>query len=98
VEGELVELSWYGDRAPRVPLGEGFHSGRLAIRASQVGRVSPSRRARWSHADRMALALRLLADPRFDALITAAVPFAALPGTMAELAAGAPGLGVRVDY
>jgi threonine dehydrogenase-like Zn-dependent dehydrogenase len=98
VEGEVIELSWYGDRAPRVPLGEGFHPGRLAIRASQVGRVSPARRARWTHADRMALALRLLADPRFDALITEAVPFEDLPGTMERLAAGAPGLGVRVDY
>ncbi len=98
VEGEVIELSWYGDRTPRVPLGEGFHSGRLAIRASQVGRVSPSRQARWTYADRMALALRLLADPRFDALITEAVAFDELPATMARLAGGAPGLGVRVDY
>ena len=98
VEGEVVELSWYGDRTPRVPLGEGFHSGRLAIRASQVGRVSPSRQARWTYADRMALALRLLADPRFDALISEAVPFAELPETMVRLAEGGPGLAVRVDY
>ncbi len=98
VEGEVVELSWYGDRAPRVPLGEGFHSGRLAIRASQVGRVSPARQARWTYADRTALALRLLADPRFDALISEAVPFGALPETMVRLARGAPGLAVRVDY
>jgi threonine dehydrogenase-like Zn-dependent dehydrogenase len=98
VEGEVVELSWYGDRTPRVPLGEGFHSGRLAIRASQVGRVSPSRQARWTYADRMALALRLLADPRFDALISEAVPFGELPATMTRLASGASGLGVRVDY
>ena len=98
VEGEVVELSWYGDRTPRVPLGEGFHSGRLAIRASQVGRVSPSRQARWTYADRMALALRLLADPRFDALISEAVPFGELPETMVRLAEGGPGLAVRVDY
>jgi threonine dehydrogenase-like Zn-dependent dehydrogenase len=98
VEGEVIELSWYGDRTPRVPLGEGFHSGRLAIRASQVGRVSPSRQARWTYADRMALALRLLADPRFEALISEAVGFAELPETMVRLARGAPGLGVRVDY
>ena len=98
VEGEVVELSWYGDRTPRVPLGEGFHSGRLAIRASQVGRVSPSRQARWTYADRMALALRLLADPRFEALISEAVDFAELPETMVRLARGAPGLAVRVDY
>jgi threonine dehydrogenase-like Zn-dependent dehydrogenase len=102
VEGEVVELSWYGDRAPRVPLGEGFHSGRLTIRASQVGRVSPSRQARRTFADRMALALRLLADPRYEALISDAVPFEALPETMVRLAGGAAnspgGLAVRVDY
>jgi threonine dehydrogenase-like Zn-dependent dehydrogenase len=98
VEGEVIELSWYGDRTPRVPLGEGFHSGRLAIRASQVGRVSPARQARWTYADRMALALRLLADPRFEALISEAVDFAELPETMVRLARGGPGLGVRVDY
>ena len=98
VEGEVIELSWYGDRTPRVPLGEGFHSGRLAIRASQVGRVSPARQARWTYADRMALALRLLADPRFDALISETVGFAELPETMVRLARGGPGLGVRVDY
>jgi threonine dehydrogenase-like Zn-dependent dehydrogenase len=98
VEGEVIELSWYGDRTPRVPLGEGFHSGRLAIRASQVGRVSPSRQARWTYADRMALALRLLADPRFEALISEAVDFSELPETMVRLARAAPGLAVRVDY
>jgi threonine dehydrogenase-like Zn-dependent dehydrogenase len=98
VEGEVIELSWYGDRVPRVPLGEGFHSGRLAIRASQVGRVSPARQARWTYADRMALALRLLGDARFGALITETVAFGTLPETMTRLAAGAPGLAVRVDY
>ncbi len=60
--------------------------------------MSPSRQARWTYADRMALALRLLADPRFDALVSESVPFGALPETMVRLAAGAPGLAVRVDY
>jgi threonine dehydrogenase-like Zn-dependent dehydrogenase len=98
-EGEVVELSWYGERAPRVPLGEAFHSRRLAIRASQVGRVAPARRARWSLRDRLALALRLLADPRFDALITETCAFDDLPAVLESLAAGdRPGLGVRVSY
>ncbi|PVZ03923.1 zinc-dependent alcohol dehydrogenase [Actinomycetospora cinnamomea] len=98
-EGEVVELSWYGERAPRVPLGEAFHSRRLAVRASQVGRVAPARRARWSTTDRLALALRLLADPRFDALITDSCTFDELPDVMAALAAGdRPGLAVRVDH
>ncbi|MDT7581908.1 MAG: hypothetical protein QOK35_3172, partial [Pseudonocardiales bacterium] len=62
-EVEVIELSWYGDRPVSVPLGGSFHSGRLAIRASQVGAVAPARRGRRSYGDRMALALRLLADP-----------------------------------
>jgi threonine dehydrogenase-like Zn-dependent dehydrogenase len=98
-EGEVVELSWYGERAPRVPLGEAFHSRRLSVRASQVGRVAPARRARWSTTDRLTLALRLLADPRFDALITDACAFDELPDVLAALSAGErPGLGVRVDF
>ncbi|MHC1560669.1 zinc-dependent alcohol dehydrogenase [Actinomycetospora sp. C-140] len=98
-EGEVVEMSWFGDRAPRVPLGEAFHSRRLTIRASQVGRVAPARRPRWSLGDRLRLALRLLADPRFDALITDSCAFADLPSVLPALASGErPGLGVRVDY
>jgi threonine dehydrogenase-like Zn-dependent dehydrogenase len=97
-EGEVIELSWYGDRPVRIPLGEGFHPGRLAIRASQVGRVSPARSARRTHADRTALALRLLADPVFDALVTDVVTLDDLPALLPRLAAGATGLAVRVDH
>jgi threonine dehydrogenase-like Zn-dependent dehydrogenase len=98
-EGEVVEMSWFGDRAPRVPLGEAFHSRRLTLRATQVGRVAPARRARWATSDRLRLALRLLAEPRFDALITDSCAFDDLPAVMPSLAAGErPGLGVRVDY
>ena len=98
-EGEVIELSWYGDRPARVPLGEAFHSRRLSIRASQVGAVSPSRRTRRSHADRRALALRLLADPAFDALITAECRFEDLPAMLPRLARGEPSaLCVRVTY
>ncbi len=69
-EGEVVELSWYGDREVSVALGEAFHSRRLTIRSSQVGSVAPARRARRTYGDRLALALDLLADPAFDTLIT----------------------------
>lgn len=99
VEGEVLELSWYGDRAVTVPLGAGFHSRRLSIRSSQVGAVAPARRGRRSHADRLALALRLLADERFDALVGDAVPFEELPRLMTRLAAGEPlAPCVRVRY
>jgi threonine dehydrogenase-like Zn-dependent dehydrogenase len=97
-EGEVIELSWYGDRRVSVPLGESFHSRRLAVRASQVGAVAPARRGRRSHGDRMALALRLLADPAFDALITREIRFAALPAEMPRIAGEPSALCVRVTY
>ena len=87
-EGSVLELSWYGDRSVDLALGGAFHSRRLAIRASQVGTVSPSRGGRRSPADRLALALDLLRDPAFDALLTGESGFDDLPDVMARLAAG----------
>ncbi|WAX76815.1 zinc-dependent alcohol dehydrogenase [Streptomyces sp. KMM 9044] len=86
-EGTVIELSWYGDRKVSLPLGEAFHSRRLVIRSSQVGTVSPARPGR-SYADRLALALDLLADPALDALITGESRFAELPALMPRLASG----------
>ena len=97
-EGTVVELSWYGDRKVGLPLGEAFHSRRLTIRSSQVGTVSPAR-ANRSYADRLALALGLLADPALDALITGESAFEELPEVMPRLASGEiPGLCHRVRY
>jgi threonine dehydrogenase-like Zn-dependent dehydrogenase len=98
-EGTVIELSWYGETEVRVSLGEAFHSGRLAIRASQVGMVSPARRGRRSFSDRLALALDLLRDPVFDALITGESRFDELPGVMSRLADGSlPGLCHTISY
>ncbi|NUQ97097.1 MAG: zinc-binding alcohol dehydrogenase [Streptomyces sp.] len=97
-EGTVVELSWYGDRKVSLPLGEAFHSRRLTIRSSQVGTVSPAR-ANRSYADRLALALDLLADPALDALITGESAFEELPEVMPRLAGGEiPALCHRVRY
>jgi hypothetical protein len=80
-------------------LGAAFHPRRLTIRGSQVGEVAASRRARRTHADRLGLALDLLRDDRFDALITGSSPFADLPATMQRLASGElPALCHVVDY
>lgn len=86
VEGELIEMSWYGERSVEVPLGAEFHSRRLSIRASQVGAVAAVRRARRSNRDRLLLSLRLLQDPAFDALLTGSSPFADLPTVMERMA------------
>src|SRR4051812_15742993 len=45
-EGTVLELSWYGDAGVQLSLGGAFHSRRLAVRASQVGTVSPARSGR----------------------------------------------------
>jgi len=98
-EGTVVDLSWYGDTAVQLSLGGRFHTDRLRIIASQVGAVAPSRRARRSPADRLRLALDLLRDPAYDALLTGTSPFAELPTVMAELATGRlPALCHTIDY
>jgi hypothetical protein len=98
-EGTVIDLSWYGDAQVRLSLGGGFHSGRLGIRASQVGMVSPARRGRRTTADRLALALNLLRDPAFDALITGSSCFDDLPKVMSSLAAGdLPALCHTISY
>ena len=98
-EGAVIDLSWYGDADVRLTLGGAFHSRRLAIRASQVGTVSPARAGRRTNAERLALALELLRDPAFDALITGESPFEDLPEVMARMAAGdLPGLCHTISY
>lgn len=87
-EGNVIELSWYGDTEVHIALGGVFHSGRLGIRASQVGAVAPARRGRRTTRDRLELALALLADPAFDALISGSSDFDQLPEVMARLSDG----------
>jgi 2-desacetyl-2-hydroxyethyl bacteriochlorophyllide A dehydrogenase len=84
-EATIVEMSWYGDQAVSIPLGEAFHARRLTLRSSQVGVVAASQRARRGSAERMRLALTMLADPVLDALITGESAFETLPETMAQL-------------
>jgi NADPH:quinone reductase-like Zn-dependent oxidoreductase len=98
-EGTVVELSWYGDAEVRLALGGSFHSGRLTIRSSQVGTVSPRRQRNRSMRDRLGLALDLLRDPVFDTFLTAAADFAELPTVMERLVAGElPGLCHTITY
>jgi threonine dehydrogenase-like Zn-dependent dehydrogenase len=87
--------------APEVhlSLGGAFHSGRLSIRASQVGTLSPARSGRRTTTDRLALALDLLRDAAFDALVTGQSRFGELPDVMARLAAGSlPALCHTITY
>jgi threonine dehydrogenase-like Zn-dependent dehydrogenase len=84
-DGTVTEMSWYGDTPVTLTLGGAFHSRRLSVRASQVGEVSIHRRSRHTTSDRLALALELLRDPAFDALLESTSPFAQLPDVMTHL-------------
>ena len=87
-EGRIVEASWFGDAAPALPLGADFHARRLRIVSSQVGSVATAMRGRRTYAERLGLALSLLADPVFDALLDQVVKFQDLPTRMPGLLAG----------
>ncbi len=98
-EARVLELSWFGDRAVTLPLGQDFHVKRLTLRSSQVGQLSPNARRRFTHRKRLALALSLCADPALGALISGECAFEDLPETMQQLAAKSSGaLCQRVSY
>ncbi len=84
-EATIVELSWYGAGEVAAPLGEAFHSRRLRLVASQVGKIAPSHRPRWTHGRRLAAALALLDDPALDVLLAPAIEFGDLPARLADL-------------
>lgn len=99
MEARIIEMSWFGNQSVVLPLGEAFHARRLTLRASQVGTVSPCQAPRWSHRDRLALALSLLNEPALDALISGESRFAELPTTMGVLSqAGSGVLCERIVY
>lgn len=90
-DGDVIVASWYGSRTVPLELGADFHARRLTIRASQVGAVAPSKRSRRTTRDRLALALRLLADPAYDVLLGGRSSWTALPQIVRSLADGTAG-------
>ena len=74
-EASVLEMSWYGDMSVSAMLGGSFHSRRLRLVSSQVGKIAPSHRPRWTHARRLAAAVSLLGDLRLDALLAPPIRF-----------------------
>lgn len=98
-EATIIELSWYGSMPASVPLGGAFHSRRLKLVASQVGKVAPSHRREWTHRRRLEHAIGLLADDRLDVLLEPAIAFADLPARLPSvLASGSTILCQVIDY
>jgi threonine dehydrogenase-like Zn-dependent dehydrogenase len=97
-EARVVEASWYGAGTVPAPLGGGFHSRRLALVSSQVGRVPPARAPRWTNRRRLETALGLLAAPALEALVSGETAFADLPAAYAGILADPATLCHRVRY
>jgi threonine dehydrogenase-like Zn-dependent dehydrogenase len=99
LEGTIVEMSWYGDKAVSVELGGAFHSRRLKLVSSQVGQVAASRRPRWDHRRRIEAAMRLLARPELDALVADEIAFEDAPRELPRiLGPDAQGLAPVIRY
>jgi threonine dehydrogenase-like Zn-dependent dehydrogenase len=84
-EGVVVELSWFGDTEPAVPLGAAFHSRRLTLRSSQVGGLSPNARPRFTRRSRLELAVALCSDAALDVLMSGESTLDELPEAMVRL-------------
>ena len=87
-EARIVEASWFGDKTPALPLGVAFHVRRLRLISTQVGSIASAMRGRRTYAQRLALALDLLRDPAYDALLEPPTRFEDLPKQMPRLLAG----------
>ncbi|WP_022707461.1 zinc-dependent alcohol dehydrogenase [Paracoccus zeaxanthinifaciens] len=97
-EARITEASWHP--APvQIPLGGAFHSRRLRIVSSQVGRIPDTRAARWNYARRMRKAMDLLAsDDRLDELVSGETAFADLPDRWNDILNDAGTLCHRIRY
>jgi hypothetical protein len=84
-EATIIELSWYGSDVVAVPLGGAFHSRRLKLISSQVGRVAPSHRQTWTHRMRLEAAIKLTAHPHLDVLLAPAIAFPELSAQISDI-------------
>ncbi|UOM35809.1 zinc-binding alcohol dehydrogenase [Acuticoccus sp. I52.16.1] len=98
LEARIVEASWVGDGTVAVPLGGAFHSQRLTLVSSQVGRVPAERAARWTTTRRLQTALALLDDPALDVLLTHNIAFGDAPDCLPRLLTDDGPLAITLEY
>ena len=78
-EGTVVVASWYGSKPVTLALGGHFHRGRVRLRSSQVGLLSPELAPRWDRARRTDTVLGLLGRLSLRELISHRFPFEEAP-------------------
>ena len=97
-EATVLELSWYGADGAGAARGS-LHSRRLRLISSQVGKVAPSQREKFTPRSRLEFALKLTTAPELDVLLEPAVAFADLPEKLPNiLAPFSAVLCQRIDY
>jgi threonine dehydrogenase-like Zn-dependent dehydrogenase len=79
VEGTVIAASWYGAKPVALSLGGHFHRGRVRLRSSQVGGMSPDLGSRWDLARRTETVLGLLPRLYLKELISHRFPFEEAP-------------------
>jgi len=78
-EGEIIELSWYGNSQTTLSLGSNFHTNRLRLIASQVSKIPSIKREEYDYEKRKELAVKILKNPSFDRLISEIIPLKDTP-------------------
>lgn len=78
-EGKIIELSWYGNQAVSIRLGENFHFKRLQIISSQVSEIPIAMSGQFNFTTRKELVEKLIQTVDFKSLITKIIPFEELP-------------------
>ncbi|MBX0327223.1 zinc-binding dehydrogenase [Oscillochloris sp. ZM17-4] len=91
-EGTVVVASWYGRKPVTLDLGGHFHRGRVTLRGSQVGRLSPGLAPRWDHARRSEAVAALLPRLRLAELISRRMPLERAAEAYALVDSGAEGV------
>lgn len=88
IEGQLIELSWYGDMKVSLSLGENFHINRLKLISSQVSKIPLSKQKEISYQKRKEIAAEILLNDAFDELISDYIDFENSPAFFKDLRKG----------
>ena len=97
-EAKVVEASWYGMGSVAIPLGGAFHSRRLQIIGSQVGKIPAKRAHRWNFRRRLKTALGLLSDEKLDVLISGETAFEDIDSCYGDILTSPDTLCHRIHY
>lgn len=87
-DADVVVGSWYGNKDAHLDLGAHYHRNHITVRSSQVSRVPPGLRGRWSKVRRLQTAMQAIRDLPVGSLITHRIQLDDVADAYARLADG----------